>query len=103
MTMPGKSFKVKFSVRIWLNNYVLYMIQSSLPDNFDQNLDDEITIKGFLDLHLMTAQDTSGGKEAELLIILQSMGYNNRLILDEVCAYMINYTVPHYKCTCNIY
>ena len=38
----------------------------------------------------MTAQDTSGGKEAELLIILQSMGYNNQLILDEV-----------YQCSCS--
>ena len=54
-------------------------------DNFDQNSDDEITLKGFLDLHLMTAQDTSGGKEAELLNILQAMGYNSQLKLDEVC------------------
>ena len=54
-------------------------------ENFDQNSDDEITLKGFLDLHLMTAQDTSGGKETELLNILQTMGYNNELKLDEVC------------------
>ncbi|XP_065906112.1 EF-hand calcium-binding domain-containing protein 7-like isoform X2 [Dysidea avara] len=58
--------------------------------NFDQNSDDEITVKGFLDLHLMTAQDTSGGKEAELLIILQSMGYNNQLILDEACPFSLD-------------
>ena len=58
-------------------------------DNFDQNSDDEITLKGFLDLHLMTAQDTSGGKETELLNILQAMGYNNELTLDEVAVHIL--------------
>ena len=33
----------------------------------------------------MTAQDNSGGKEAELMNILQAMGYNSELVLDEVC------------------
>ena len=63
----------------------MYNLLCCVLDNFDQNSDDEITLKGFLDLHLMTAQDTSGGKEIELLNILQAMGYSNELILDEVC------------------
>jgi hypothetical protein len=53
------------------------------PDNFDLTGDDEITLKGFLDLHVMTAEDEEGG-EGEVWDILNTMGYNKQLHLDQV-------------------
>ena len=44
------------------------------------NEDEEVTLKGFLDLHAMTANDEEGG-EAELWDVLQSMGYSKQLKL----------------------
>ena len=45
--------------------------------------DNELTLKGFLDLHEMTANDQDGG-EGELWDILSTMGYNRQLQLDQV-------------------
>ena len=53
------------------------------PDNFELTGDDEITLKGFLDLHVMTAEDEEGG-EGEVWDILNTMGYNKQLQLDQV-------------------
>ena len=52
-------------------------------DNFELTGDDEITLKGFLDLHVMTAEDEEGG-EGEIWDILNTMGYNKQLQLDQV-------------------
>ena len=52
-------------------------------DNFELTGDNEITLKGFLDLHVMTAEDEEGG-EGEIWDILNTMGYNKQLQLDQV-------------------
>lgn len=57
-----------------------------LSDNFELTGDDEITLKGFLDLHVMTAEDEEGG-EGEVWDILDTMGYNKQLLLDQVTQY----------------
>ena len=55
----------------------LLSLVSVLPltfaDNFDHNEDGKLTLKGFLDLHEMTANDEEGG-EAELWTIMEAMG-----------------------------
>ena len=53
-----------------------------LADNFEMK-DDEITLKGFLDLNLMEAQDADGDPN-DLWVTLGSMGYNKALELDQV-------------------
>ena len=53
------------------------------PDNFEMTGDDEITLKGFLALHVMTAEDEEGG-EGEVWEVLNTMGYNKQLQLDQV-------------------
>ena len=45
--------------------------------------DDELTLKGFSDLHVMTAEDEEGG-EGEVWEVLDSLGYNKQLQLDQV-------------------
>lgn len=52
-------------------------------DNFELTPDDEVTLKGFLDLHVMTAEDEEGGEE-EVSDVLSSLGYNKQLQLDQV-------------------
>ena len=52
------------------------------------NEDEEVTLKGFLDLHAMTANDEEGGED-ELWDVLQSMGYNKQLKL-----VMVSYCMP---------
>ena len=52
-------------------------------DNFELTSDDEITLKGFLDLHVMTAEDEEGGV-SEIWEVLDAMGYNKQLQLDQV-------------------
>ena len=64
----------------WLE-YKVYSLD--LLDNFELTGNDEITLKGFLDLHVMTAEDEEGG-EAEIWDILDTMGYNKQLQLDQV-------------------
>lgn len=44
---------------------------------------DEITLKGFLDLNMMEAQDADGDPD-DLWVTLESMGYNKALELDQV-------------------
>ena len=44
--------------------------------------EDELTLKGFLDIHVMTASDDEG--EEELWEVLTAMGYNKQLQLDQV-------------------
>ena len=55
-------------------------------ENFEVNEDEEVTLKGFLDLHAMTANDEEGGED-ELWDVLQSMGYNKQLKLVMVISY----------------
>ena len=55
----------------------------SFADNFDHSEDRELTLKGFLDLHEITANDEEGG-EAELWTIMEAMGYNRQLKLNKV-------------------
>lgn len=45
--------------------------------------DDEITLKGFLNLNLMEAQDADSDPN-DLWVTLESMGYNKALELDQV-------------------
>lgn len=54
-----------------------------LSANFDMTGDDEITLRGFLALHEMTAIDEEGGEE-ELWQVLQGLGYNRQLQLNQV-------------------
>ncbi len=56
---------------------------NSPTDNFELTADDELTLKGFLDLHVMTAKDEEGGEE-EVSDVLSSLGYNKQLQLDQV-------------------
>ena len=44
---------------------------------------DEITLEGFLGLHVMTAEDEEGGEE-ELWEVLSTLGYSRQLQLDQV-------------------
>lgn len=52
-------------------------------DNFELTGEDELTLGGFLELHVMTGQDEEGG-EGELREVLQSLGYSDQLQLDLV-------------------
>lgn len=45
--------------------------------------DDEITLKGFLDLNMMEAQDADGDPN-DLWLTLENMGFNKALELDQV-------------------
>lgn len=56
--------------------------------------DNELTLKGFLDLHEMTANDQDGG-EGELWDILSAMGYNKQLQLDQVTILQCIATVKY--------
>jgi hypothetical protein len=51
------------------------------------NEDEEITLKGFLDLNLMEAKDADGDPD-DLWVTMDSMGYNKALELDQVCYVM---------------
>ena len=71
----------------------LIMNQILCPlDNFEMTDDDEITLKGFLDLHVMTAEDEEGG-EGEIWEILDAMGYSKQLRLDQVMSYDTNLVI----------
>lgn len=50
--------------------------------------DDEITLKGFLDLNMMEAQDADGDPN-DLWLTLENMGYNKALELDQVNYYKL--------------
>lgn len=56
-------------------------------DNFEME-DDEITLKGFLDLNMMEAQDADGDPN-DLWLTLENMGYNKALELDQVNYYYL--------------
>ena len=58
--------------------------------------DDEITLKGFLDLNLMEAQDADGDPD-DLWATLESMGYNHALELDQVCWNISTSTLYRYN------
>ena len=59
-------------------------------ENFELTADDELTLKGFMDLHVMTAADEEGG-EGELWGILSSLGYSKQLALKTVSSYVRTY------------
>lgn len=52
-------------------------------ENFKMNDEEEITLKGFLDLNLMEAKDADGDPN-DLWVTMESMGYNKALELDQV-------------------
>lgn len=52
--------------------------------NFDVTDDEEITVKGFLQLHEMSAADEEGGEE-EVWQVLKALGYNKQLQLYQAC------------------
>ncbi len=51
--------------------------------NFDVTDEEEITLKGFLTLHEMAAEDKEGGEE-ELWHVARGLGYDTRLQLNQV-------------------
>ena len=55
--------------------------------------DDELTLQGFLDLHVMTVRDEEGG-EAEVWEVLSSLGYNKQLQLDLVSSPIPSPLIP---------
>ena len=56
--------------------------------------DDELTLQGFLDLHVMTVRDEEGG-EMEVWEVLSSLGYNKQLQLDQVSSPVLPLLIPH--------
>lgn len=58
-----------------------------MKENFEMK-DDEITLKGFLDLNMMEAQDSDGDPN-DLWVTLESMGYNKALELDQSCPFSL--------------
>lgn len=58
-----------------------------MKDNFEMK-DDEITLKGFLDLNLMEAQDADGDPY-DLWLTLENMGYNKALELDQASPFLL--------------
>ena len=52
-------------------------------ENFEMTEEDELTLKGFIDLHIMTAEDPEGG-EAELWVVMTALGYSHQLQLAQV-------------------
>ncbi|XP_035295669.1 EF-hand calcium-binding domain-containing protein 7 isoform X1 [Cricetulus griseus] len=57
-------------------------------ENFDTKKN-ELTKQGFMDLHLMEANDREGDP-LDLWVTLHSMGYNKALQLTEACPFIIN-------------
>ncbi|KAM6167015.1 EF-hand calcium-binding domain-containing protein 7 [Erethizon dorsatum] len=57
-------------------------------ENFDTNKN-ELTRQGFMDLHLMEANDQEGDPR-DLWVTLHSMGYNRALELTEACPFVID-------------
>ncbi|XP_036035898.1 EF-hand calcium-binding domain-containing protein 7 isoform X2 [Onychomys torridus] len=57
-------------------------------ENFDTKKN-ELTRQGFMDLHLMEANDREGDP-LDLWVTLHSMGYNKALELTEACPFVIN-------------
>ena len=53
--------------------------------NFDVTEEEEITLKGFLALHEMSAADEEGGEE-EVWQVLKALGYDRQLHLNQVCS-----------------
>lgn len=58
-----------------------------MKDNFEME-DDEITLKGFLDLNMMEAQDADGDPN-DLWLTLENMGYNKALELDQANPFLL--------------
>ncbi len=50
-------------------------------------------MKGFLDLHVMTAEDEEGGEE-EVWDVLSSLGYSRQLQLDQVLPPFLSSSLP---------
>lgn len=58
-----------------------------MKGNFEMK-DDEITLKGFLDLNMMEAQDADGDPN-DLWLTLENMGYNKALELDQASPFLL--------------
>ena len=84
---PGRSSKVMSYEEVTI--IITYSENSRTPtpraDNFEMTGEgkDEITLEGFLALHVMTAEDEEGGEE-ELWEVLSTLGYSRQLQLDQV-------------------
>jgi len=65
-----------------------------VQDNFDLINGDELTLKGFLRLHQMEAEDNSGDS-AELWVTLNAMGYNYNLQQDEAALFQVTVRGEH--------
>lgn len=50
--------------------------------------DDELTLNGFIDAHLLEAENNDG-KEEELWCTLHAMGFNNKLQLTNACPFLL--------------
>ena len=61
---------------------------SPCPENFELTEEDELTLKGFIDLHIMTAEDPEGG-ERELWVVMAALGYNHQLQLNQVSMLLV--------------
>lgn len=59
------------------------------PENFELTEEDELTLKGFIDLHIMTAEDPEGG-ERELWVVMAALGYNHQLQLNQVSSLLLD-------------
>ena len=57
-----------------------------IQENFELTEEDELTLKGFIDLHIMTAEDPEGG-ERELWVVMAALGYNHQLQLNQACPF----------------
>ena len=60
---------------------------SSSIANFDVTNDEEITLKGFIALHEMTAADEEGGEE-EIWQVMKALGYNKQLQLSQASVWL---------------
>lgn len=58
-----------------------------MKENFEMQ-DDEISLKGFLDLNMMEAQDADGDPN-DLWLTLENMGFNKALELDQSCPFLL--------------
>lgn len=58
------------------------LISLEILGNFE-NKDDQLTMKGFIQLHQLEAED-AGGDTDDMWLSLKAVGFNEQLILDEV-------------------
>ena len=70
--------------KLYCSGSVFVSYSAPPPENFAMTPEDELTLEGFMQLHVLSARDEEGGGEGELRSTLTALGYNPRLVLDEV-------------------